>query len=67
MHSMNQVTIHSDRQLTETEVNNIRDIMLHSGCPNESLKFSFSDCQGLNADNEIIFGEGAPYTEVIEY
>ncbi len=65
---MNQISVITDRELTAIEINQIRDILLHSGCPNESLINTIKHCKGI-AEGEIHIYRGDRETKsiVIEY
>lgn len=65
---MNQVKVITDRELSNVEINQIRDIMLHSQCPNESLINSIKFCKGF-VDGEIHIYRGDRETKsiIIEY
>lgn len=65
---MNQITVKTTRTLSETEIDQIRDIMLHSNCPNESLIESTGGCLGfVNGDICIGEEEEERSTLVVEY
>ena len=65
---MNHVTIITDRDLTNVEVNQIRDIMLHASCPNEALMHSIKFCKGYaNGEIHIYRGDTETKSVVIEY
>ena len=65
---MNQVKVITDRDLTDVEVNQIRDILLHSKCPNESLVNSIQFCKGfINGEIHIYRGDRETKSIVIEY
>ena len=63
---MNQVRIYTDRELTETEIEKIRSIMMQSQCPNESLHYTFEDCR-IDEEGDIVFGMGDLDSFVLEY
>lgn len=65
---MNHVKVITDHDLTSYEVNNIRDILLHSQCPNESLIQSIEFCKGfVNGEIHIYRGNRETKSVVIEY
>ena len=65
---MNQVRVITDRDLTNEEVNQIRDIMLHAECKNEALANSIKYCKGLANDEIHIYrGDRETKSIIIEY
>lgn len=65
---MNQVRVITDRDLTDVEVNKIRDILLHADCPNEALTRSIKHCKGLaNEEIHIYRGDHETKSIIIEY
>ncbi len=65
---MNQVKVITDHELTSWEVNNIRDILLHSQCPNESLIHSIPLCKGyVNGEIHLYRGDRETKSVIIEY
>ena len=65
---MNHVYVDTDRELNELEIAEIRDIMLHASCPNESLLNSIEGCKGINPDTLVInIGDGEITRIIVEY
>ena len=63
--SITHIEVHSDRPLTDTELQNIQNILQNSKCPNESLINSIDGYRSLS-DGVITIGTGEGYTAHIE-
>lgn len=63
--SITHIEVHSDRPLTDMELQNIQDILQNSQCPNESLINSIDGYRSLS-DGVVTIGTGEGYTAHIE-
>lgn len=59
------IEVHSSRLITNTELNQMQDILIHSQCPNESFVNSIADYASYDG-TVIQIGDGDEYKAHIE-